>query len=119
MLCPPVKRKPIINIPAIIPTIMKQQILLLLLFWCVFCAPAQARTKNDDLDAAMQRYINCIVKKDKKTCDEERKDANSKLATKFLSISNSPDLVMDNGHYFGKDLSPQELEDLIDLLKTF
>jgi len=26
---------------------------------------------------------------------------------------------MDNGHYFGKDLSPQELEDLIDLLKTF
>ena len=51
--------------------------------------------------------------------DEERKDANAKLATKFLEISNSPDLVMDNGHYFGKDLTPQELEDLIDLLKTF
>jgi hypothetical protein len=26
---------------------------------------------------------------------------------------------MDNGHYFGKDLTPQELDDLIDLLKTF
>jgi hypothetical protein len=51
--------------------------------------------------------------------DEERKNANAKLATKFLSISNSPDLVMDNGHYFAKDLTPQELEDLIDLLKTF
>ena len=40
-------------------------------------------------------------------------------ATKLLAISNSPDLVMDRGHYFAKDLTPQELEDLIDLLKTF
>ncbi|MEY2558952.1 MAG: hypothetical protein QOE34_2377 [Verrucomicrobiota bacterium] len=51
--------------------------------------------------------------------DAERQKANAELATKLLSISNSPDLVMDNGHYFGKDLTPQELEDLIDLLKTF
>jgi hypothetical protein len=50
---------------------------------------------------------------------EERKKANEALAKQFLSISNSPDLVMDSGHYFGKDLTPQELEDLIELLKTF
>ncbi|MEY2494959.1 MAG: hypothetical protein QOJ45_1451 [Verrucomicrobiota bacterium] len=50
---------------------------------------------------------------------EERKRANEALAKQFLSISNSPDLVMDSGHYFGKDLTPQELEDLIELLKTF
>jgi hypothetical protein len=51
--------------------------------------------------------------------DEERRDANTKLATKFLSINNSLDLVMDNGHYFARGLTPQELEDPIDLVKTF
>jgi hypothetical protein len=28
-------------------------------------------------------------------------------------------LVLDRGHYFAKDLSKQELDDLVDLLKTF
>ena len=46
-------------------------------------------------------------------------DAERKEVAKLLQMSASPDLVLDRGHYFGKDLSKQELEDLIDLLKTF
>jgi hypothetical protein len=66
------------------------------------------------------REIIGLLKAVKKAAnDSERRDANEELVKKLLSISNSPDLVMDNGHYFGKDLTPQELEDLIDLLKTF
>jgi hypothetical protein len=51
--------------------------------------------------------------------EAERKQATADLAAKLLEMSNSPDLVMDRGHYFAKDLSKQELDDLIDLLKTF
>jgi processive rubber oxygenase RoxA-like protein len=46
-------------------------------------------------------------------------DAERKQAAELLKISTSPDLVLDRGHYFAKDLSEQEREDLIDLLKTF
>ena len=49
--------------------------------------------------------------------EEDRRQAAAEIAAKLLEISNSPDLVMDRGHYFAKDLTPQELEDLIDLLK--
>jgi hypothetical protein len=41
------------------------------------------------------------------------------IASLLLDISNSPDLVMDRGHYFGRDLTDQERNDLIELLKTF
>ena len=46
-------------------------------------------------------------------------DAERKEVAKLLGMSTSPDLVLDRGHYFAKDLSKQELDDLIDLLKTF
>ena len=46
-------------------------------------------------------------------------DARRKEVAKLLGMSTSPDLVLDRGHYFAKDLSKQELDDLIDLLKTF
>jgi hypothetical protein len=46
-------------------------------------------------------------------------DAESKQVEKLLGMSTSPDLVLDRGHYFAKDLSKQELDDLVDLLKTF
>ena len=46
-------------------------------------------------------------------------DAERKQVAKLLGMSTSPDLVLDRGHYFAKDLSKQELDDLIDLLKTF
>jgi hypothetical protein len=46
-------------------------------------------------------------------------DAERNQAAELLKISTSPDLVLDRGHYFAKDLSEQEREDLIDLLKTF
>lgn len=69
--------------------------------------------------ATIKELVALLRNVKKASNEEERRDANAKLATKFLSMSNSPDLVMDNGHYFGKDLTPQELEDLIDLLKTF
>jgi hypothetical protein len=66
----------------------------------------------------IKELVSLLKEVKKASSDEERKKANARLATKFLSISNSPDLVMDNGHYFAKELTPQELEDLIDLLKT-
>jgi hypothetical protein len=46
-------------------------------------------------------------------------DAERKQVEKLLGTSTSPDLVLDRGHYFAKDLSKQELDDLVDLLKTF
>jgi hypothetical protein len=46
-------------------------------------------------------------------------DAERKEAAKLLGMSTSPDLVLDRGHYFAKDLTKQELDDLVDLLKTF
>ena len=46
-------------------------------------------------------------------------DAERKQVAKLLGMSTSPDLVLDRGHYFAKDLSEQEREDLIELLKTF
>jgi hypothetical protein len=46
-------------------------------------------------------------------------DAERKQAEKLLGMSASPDLVLDRGHYFAKDLTKQELDDLVDLLKTF
>jgi RoxA-like, cytochrome c-like len=46
-------------------------------------------------------------------------DAERKEVEALLGMSTSPDLVLDHGHYFGKDLSKQELDDLVDLLKTF
>ena len=46
-------------------------------------------------------------------------DAERKQAAELLEISTSPDLVLDRGHYFAKELSKQELDDLVDLLKTF
>jgi hypothetical protein len=46
-------------------------------------------------------------------------DAERKEAAKLLGMSISPDLVLDRGHYFAKDLTKQELDDLVDLLKTF
>jgi hypothetical protein len=46
-------------------------------------------------------------------------DAERKQVEKLLGMSTSPDLVLDRGHYFAKDLSKQELDDLVDLLKTF
>src|SRR5262249_40850351 len=46
-------------------------------------------------------------------------DAERNQVEKLLRMSTSPDLVLDRGHYFAKDLSKQELDDLIDLLKTF
>lgn len=51
--------------------------------------------------------------------DADKQAAMGDLANKLLEISNSPDLVLDRGHYFAKGLSAQELADLIDLLKTF
>jgi hypothetical protein len=46
-------------------------------------------------------------------------EAERKQVEKLLEMSTSPDLVLDRGHYFAKDLSKQELDDLVDLLKTF
>jgi len=43
----------------------------------------------------------------------------NKLGQALLDASRSPDLIMDRGHYTAAALTPQEQQDLIDLLKTF
>jgi hypothetical protein len=75
--------------------------------------PAEGRKFSN-----IRELISLMKEVKRATSDQARDEANKKLVTKLLSMSNSPDLVMDNGHYFAKDLTRQELEDLIDLLKT-
>jgi hypothetical protein len=43
----------------------------------------------------------------------------NKLGQALLDASRSPDLIMDRGHYTAAALTPQEQQDLIDLIKTF
>lgn len=54
-----------------------------------------------------------------KNLGKQGTDAQRDEVAKLLGMSTSPDLVLDRGHYFAKDLTKQELDDLIDLLKTF
>ncbi|HUL53479.1 MAG TPA: hypothetical protein VLT83_08740 [Opitutaceae bacterium] len=74
-------------------------------------------------DAKMPANIAAVVKRlaELKTSstDIERQQALYDVANQLLAITNSPDLVMDRGHYFAKDLTDQERDDLIELLKTF
>jgi hypothetical protein len=71
----------------------------------------------------MPENVIAVIKRLKKLKgadnESERQQALADIATQLLAISNCPDLVMDKGHYFAKDLTPDELNDLIDLLKTF
>ena len=85
--------------------------------------PVDLLTNINPDDAKMPGNILAVIERLKALklagSEEDRKQATAEIATKLLEISNSPDLVMDRGHYFAKELTPQELEDLIDLLKTF
>ena len=60
-----------------------------------------------------------LLKKLKTADPADRSKAMDDVANKLLEISNCPDLVLDRGHYFAWDLTPQERDDLIELLKTF
>lgn len=74
-------------------------------------------------DAKMPENIKAVLKRlaALKASDsaEERQRAQYDVANELLAITNSPDLVMDRGHYFARDLTDQERDDLIELLKTF
>ena len=85
--------------------------------------PVDLLTNINPEDARMPANVLAVIARLKALklagSEEDRRQATAEIASKLLDISNSPDLVMDRGHYFAKDLTPQELEDLIDLLKTF
>jgi cytochrome c5 len=74
-------------------------------------------------DARMPGNVRAVIKRlaalKESATPEERQQALNDVANQLLAISNSPDLVMDRGHYFGRDLTDQERNDLIELLKTF
>jgi cytochrome c2 len=74
-------------------------------------------------DAKMPANVIAVIERLKKLKrahgETERQEALNDVAGKLLEISNSPDMVLDRGHYFARELSEQELNDLIDLLKTF
>jgi hypothetical protein len=50
---------------------------------------------------------------------KKSKELQDKLGQAFLDASKSPDLVMDRGHYTAAALTPDEQQELIDLLRTF
>ena len=74
-------------------------------------------------DAKMPANVAAVIKRlaalQKSDTPAEQQKALNDIANELLAISNSPDLVMDRGHYFGRDLTDQERADLIELLKTF
>ena len=52
--------------------------------------------------------------------DQKRaQELRNNLGQGLLDASKCPDLVMDRGHYTAAALTPKELQDLIDLIKTF
>ena len=52
--------------------------------------------------------------------DQKKAEAlRTKLGETMLEASKCPDLVMDRGHYTAAALTPNEQQDLIDLIKTF
>ncbi len=74
-------------------------------------------------DAKMPANVAAVIKRlaalQKSDTPAEQQRALNDIANELLAISNNPDLVMDRGHYFGRDLTDQERADLIELLKTF
>jgi hypothetical protein len=74
---------------------------------------------EDSKMPANVREVIKLLKKYEIASPTVRTNALKNVAGKLLEISNCPDLVLDRGHYFAKDLTPQELDDLIELLKTF
>jgi len=62
-----------------------------------------------------------LKKLDPNNSDDQKKadELRNKLGQALLQASKCPDLVMDRGHYTAAALTPKELQDLIDLIKTF
>ena len=75
------------------------------------------------LEVALQSAINGLAEIQSHHLEGEAKDAvyRNTIAPALLSVSKCPDFVMDKGHYFPwfRNLSDQEKEALIELLKTF
>jgi hypothetical protein len=64
---------------------------------------------------------NQLKNLDPNNSDDQKKaeELRNKLGQALLDASKCPDLVMDRGHYTAAALTPKELQDLIDLIKTF
>ncbi len=75
--------------------------------------------KKDVIDAIIKTKLALAAieheQDETKALDRFMKDAGSAL----LKVSKCPDLVEDRGHYFGKDLSDEDKEALIEYLKMF
>jgi hypothetical protein len=78
---------------------------------------------DSDREALREAVIEAVVvtKRHRHDANDEalRREMAEKVAPRLLAVSKCPDLVMDRGHYFAAELTEQELEDLIELLKTF
>jgi hypothetical protein len=80
---------------------------------------ANVNPEDSRMPANIRKVIKRLAELRSSDTPEEQQKAVAGLAGELLAISNSPDLVMDRGHYFSRDLTPQERDDLIELLKTF
>ena len=76
-----------------------------------------------ELKAALHATVNGLTEIQTRQLQgaEKANVFRTKIAPALLNVSKCPDFVMDKGHYFPwfKDLSPDEKEALIELLKTF
>jgi hypothetical protein len=55
----------------------------------------------------------------KDATDEQAKEAFQPFVPDLLAVSKCPDFIVNKGHYFGSNLSNEDKESLIELLKTF
>ena len=78
---------------------------------------------QDKLKNAIRATINGLAKIQSEHLDEEaaRTVYREEIAPALLEVSKCPDFVMDKGHYFPwfQDMTDEEKEALIELLKTF
>jgi hypothetical protein len=82
--------------------------------------PVDMLANLDPEEIKLTRPANLmVVARGMKGLKKSGTDAEREQAAELLKVSTSPDLVLDRGHYFARELSKQELDDLVDLLKTF
>jgi len=73
----------------------------------------------DGAPASIAEALRLFHERGAAASEAERRRLDGEIAARLFAISNSPDLVVDRGHYFTRDLTPRELGDLVELLKTF
>jgi hypothetical protein len=115
-----------LHLPYLLPSILRGD---LKIGWIPAGTPVDllANLDPDKLDQTLKALALAILttnelkKLDPNSSDDQKKaeELRNRLGQALLDASKCPDLVMDRGHYTAAALTPKELQDLIDLIKTF